>query len=134
MLVKSIKTLIVEDSTVLAERLKEIIHMIPEIDLVAVVESESEARAILRQGRVDVVILDLQLREGTGIGVLGTISGLAQKPKVIVLTNHDVAVYEDVVRHSGAEYLLDKARDFQRLPLILAEITGAAEHRPEAEV
>ena len=124
MLVKSIKTLLVEDSAVLAERLRELVQLIPEIDLVAVVESEATAVSLLHIGRIDVVILDLQLREGTGIGVLKAIGTLARKPQIVVLTNQDPLIYQEIIQQSGADFFLDKAHDFGRLPSILGQIIG----------
>jgi two-component system, OmpR family, response regulator len=119
MSVQAIKLLLVEDSSVLAERIVELIADIPEIELVAVVDSEADALTELRRRRIHVVMLDLHLKQGSGFGILRSMSTLAHKPRTIVLTNHDSAAYEGNARTLGATVFLDKAYDFPRLPEII---------------
>jgi len=119
----------VEDSSVLAERIAETLRQFPEIDLIATTDSEDAALLEIRKRRVDVVLLDLQLKQGTGFGVLRAIESMQRKPCVVVLTNHDSAEHEHNAVALGAKLFLDKARDFQRLPEILQQIVqlgGAA--------
>jgi two-component system, OmpR family, response regulator len=118
----AIKVLLVEDSSVLAAHLAETITDFPEIDLIKSVDSESTALAEIRKRRIDVLVLDLQLKQGSGFGILRAIAAMHQKPCVIVLTNHDSVAFEQEAVSLGARYFLDKARDFQRLPDILREI------------
>ncbi|MGH8264922.1 MAG: response regulator [Steroidobacterales bacterium] len=119
----NLRVLLVEDSAVLAERISELIDPIGEIDLVGVVDSESEAVAAVRRGSVDVVILDLHLKQGTGFGVMRAIAALPRKPRIVVLTNYDLPEYQSAAMGLGASYFLDKARDYGRLPQVLAELT-----------
>ena len=64
MSVHAIKVLLVEDSSVLAEHLAETISGFPEIDLIKSVDSEASALAEIRKRRIDVLVLDLQLKQG----------------------------------------------------------------------
>lgn len=119
------KLLLVEDSSVLAERLAEVVHGIPEIDLIAVVDSESAALSEIKKRRVHIVVLDLHLKQGTGFGILRAISNIQNKPRILVLTNHDSAEYENNAISLGADVFLDKARDFDRLPEILKRLVAS---------
>ena len=76
-LLAPLSILLVEDSRVIAERLGEMIAAIPGMQLVNTVDSETEALAILESRAIDVVVLDLHLRKGTGFGIL---RGLAASP------------------------------------------------------
>jgi len=122
------KLLLVEDSSVLATRVAEIIGEIPEIDLVAVVDSETAALRELKGRRIQILVLDLHLKDGSGFGILRAVSAAPEKPYVLVLTNHDSATYESRAIELGASAFLDKARDFDRLPEILKKIVQAG-HR-----
>jgi len=117
-----LKVLLVEDSSVLVQRLAETLHQFREIDLIATTDSEDEALLEIRRHRVDVVLLDLQLRQGSGFGVLRAIDSMQRRPCVIVLTNHDSAEHERSAVALGAKLFLDKARDFQRLPEVLQQL------------
>ena len=119
---QALKVLVVEDSSVLAQRMEEALIEIPEIYLVGVVDTESAAREAIQRQSVHVVFLDLHLREGTGFGILRAIADMHRKPRVVVLTNHASVDFERDAVAMGATYFLDKARDFHRLPAILQEI------------
>ncbi|HEX4025218.1 MAG TPA: response regulator [Steroidobacteraceae bacterium] len=120
---RNLSVLLVEDSRVLAERLRETLLSVPGVQLAGTVDSEADAVAALQRHPVDVLLLDLHLRQGTGFGVLRAIpSDQAKKIVVIVLTNYDLAEYRRAAAALGARYFLDKLRDFDRLPLLLQQI------------
>jgi two-component system, OmpR family, response regulator len=117
--------LLVEDSRLIAERIGELITAIPDMRLVTTVDSEREALALLSSQAIDVVVLDLHLREGTGFGVLrGLAARDAPRAVAIVLTNYDLAEYRRTATTLGAREFLDKARDFDRLSALLQEISA----------
>ena len=127
---RNLSVLLVEDSRVLAERLRETLLSIPGVQLAGTVDSEAEAVAALQRHPVDVLLLDLHLRQGTGFGVLRAIPhDQAKKVVVIVLTNYDLAEYRRAAAALGARYFLDKLRDFDRLPTLLQQI-GADDTPP----
>jgi two-component system OmpR family response regulator len=120
---RNLSVLLVEDSRVLAERLRETLLSVPGVQLAATVDSEADAVAALQRHPVDVVLLDLHLRQGTGFGVLRAIPGSKAKDVVvIVLTNYDLAEYRRAAAALGARHFLDKLRDFDRLPALLLQI------------
>lgn len=120
------KVLLVEDSAIYAERMREALVELSCIELVNVVDSEQAAIASIYRWAVDVIILDLQLREGSGFGVLRALAAMPRRPRVIVLTNHDLEEYQTAAVALGASHFLDKARDADRLPQILRELARAA--------
>src|SRR6267154_5275887 len=73
-----LRILLVEDSAVLADRLTELLHYIPGVQLVDTVDNELAAVRIALSQPIDVMILDLHLRQGTGFGVL---RALAHQPR-----------------------------------------------------
>ncbi|MDP9011541.1 MAG: response regulator [Pseudomonadota bacterium] len=121
---QSVKVLLIEDSFVLAERMADDLREIPEIQLVGTVDSEIEAIAAMNRQRIDVVLMDLQLRQGTGFGVLRAIGTMQHKPKIVILTNHDLPEYKSAAAELGVAHFLDKARDFARLPAVLRDVLG----------
>ena len=120
---RNLSVLLVEDSRVLAERLRETLLSVPGVQLAGTVDSEADAVAVLQRQPVDVVLLDLHLRQGTGFGVLRAIpTDQVRKTVVIVLTNYDLAEYRRAASALGARHFLDKLRDFERLPILLQQI------------
>ena len=120
---RNLSVLLVEDSRVLAVRLRETVLSVPGVHLAGTVDSEADAVAALQRHPIDVLLLDLHLRQGTGFGVLRAIPGSpARKVVVIVLTNYDLAEYRRAAAALGARHFLDKLRDFDRLPTLLQQI------------
>jgi DNA-binding NarL/FixJ family response regulator len=120
----SLNVLLVEDSQLLADRLRESILMVPGIDLVATVDSEAAALRALNARPIDVVVVDLHLQGGTGFGVLRALGADQGRRGIvpIVLTNHDLGEYRRAAMALGARHFLDKLRDFDLLPQLLEQI------------
>jgi len=116
---RPLKLLLVEDSRVLADRLIELIDQTATVELVAQVDNERDATTLLRDHPIDVVILDLQLRQGTGFGVLKSLPLGGSRPRIIVLTNFDLPAYRRQAAELGADFFLDKSREYHRVPEIL---------------
>jgi two-component system OmpR family response regulator len=121
-----LQILLVEDSAVLAERLSELLNHIPGVNLVDTVDNERAAVAIARSQAIDVMILDLHLRQGTGFGVLRALADQPRRTVAVVLTNYALPQYQRAARALGVRYFLDKAREFERIPDVLREIADAA--------
>ncbi len=119
-----LRVLLVEDSRVLAERLRESLDTLDGVEVVGAVSDESSAVAAAREKQVDVIILDLQLKEGTGFGVVQRLG--AKRPKIIVFTNYMLPEYQRLADSLGVEYFLNKSKDYERLPQLIQEL-GAGE-------
>jgi|ERR1035438_9744279 DNA-binding NarL/FixJ family response regulator len=117
-----LRVLLVEDSKVLTERLSEAIRQIPDVELVGIADTEVAAIAAATREPVDVIILDLHLKQGTGFGVMRALVGRPCKPRIVVLTNYDLPEYKNAAIALGATHFLDKARDYGRLSDVLQEI------------
>lgn len=116
------RVLLVEDSPVVAERLRESLREVPGVSVTDTVDRESAAVDKINHGGIDVVILDLHLNRGTGFGVLRALQQTNEKPTAIILTNYDLPEYRRQALALGADHFLDKARDFERLPELLGSI------------
>ncbi len=121
-----LRVVIVEDSALIRARLSESLAEIPNLVIVDQVENEAAAVAVLREGRWDAVVLDLQLRQGTGLGVLKALAQGARphNAKVIVFTNYAFPQYRDRSLALGADYFFDKAREFHRVREVLSSLAG----------
>lgn len=120
-----LRVLLVEDSPVICSLIEAVINDVAGVAVAGRVDSESEAIEAIARGDVDVVILDLQLRTGTGFGVLRALRRMAAQPVVVVLTNFALNTYRESALALGARHFLDKSRDYDRLPEILTGIAAA---------
>lgn len=107
----------------LAERMRESLDGLENIEVVGVVAGESAAVSAVSDRQVDVIVLDLQLKEGTGFGVVQRLG--KARPKIIVFTNYMLPEYQRRANAMGVEYFLNKSIDYERLPQLIQEL-GAA--------
>jgi DNA-binding NarL/FixJ family response regulator len=124
--VEKLRVIIVEDSAIIRARLAESLSEMPNVEIVGQVETEVDALALLRQARWDAAVLDLQLKQGTGLGVLKQLAHGARpaNTKIIVFTNYAFPQYRDRSLSLGADYFFDKAREFHRVREVLNQLAG----------
>jgi len=122
---QDLQVLLVEDSAIICNLITNLVNNVAGVSVAEKVESEEDAIEAVNHGNVDVVILDLQLRHGTGFGVLRAMRKMTQRPVVLVLTNFALSTYRESALALGARHFLDKSRDYERLPRILTELAAA---------
>ena len=120
-----LRVLLVEDSPLIRERLAESIAEPGRIEIVGQADSEQAAIGMLAAAPWDAMVLDLQLRHGTGLGVLrALISRRPPNVKVIVLTNYAFPQYRAKSMALGADFFFDKAREYHRVREVLDDLAS----------
>jgi DNA-binding NarL/FixJ family response regulator len=119
--------LLVEDSPRIAERVRELLVQ-EGLRVLATVHDAPSAIRALRELPVELLILDLQLKIGTGFSVLEAVG--EARPPTIVMTNYALPQYRERARQLGVTHFLNKAMDFERLPDIVAEIRAGISSAP----
>jgi DNA-binding NarL/FixJ family response regulator len=107
----SLQTVLIEDSSTIREALVPALADLANAEVVAVAETASEAIAVLEKlgDGWDLAVVDLFLREGSGLAVLRTCKQRAPHQRMVVLTNYPT---EEMRRRSlelGADALFDKS-------------------------
>lgn len=118
------KALVVEDSPHIAERVVQMLRAL-EVDVVASVPTEDEGLAAVAAHRPDLAVVDLQLAQGTGFGVMRALRAANGSACIVVLTNHAVPALKVASFEAGADYFLDKSRDFLTLPRLVRELQAS---------
>ena len=122
---------LVEDSPIIRERLTESLSTPGRIEVVGHADTEHGAVAALKSTDWDVLVLDLQLKQGTGLGVLKALAGA--KPagaKVIVLTNYAIPQFRDRSVALGADFFFDKSREYYRVKSVLEDLAAHRDGQP----
>jgi DNA-binding NarL/FixJ family response regulator len=126
-----LRVLLIEDSPLIRERLFESLVDPGRIEIVGEADTEEAAVALVNAAPWDVLVLDLQLKHGTGLGVLRSlISHRMPEAKVIVLTNYAFPQYRAKSLALGADFFFDKSREYHRVREVLE---GIADKRMSAE-
>lgn len=110
---------IVEDSLLIQNRLMRFIEELPDIDIVGISSEISGAYEKILSTHTDAMILDIQLSDGNGLGLLKQIKISTPNIRVVVLTNHSNEANRMQALRAGADSFLDKSTDFEQIPALL---------------
>lgn len=112
-----LKTFIVEDNATIRENLIGTLEELTCVQAVGTAETELEGRQWLTQNQGDwnLAIVDLFLRQGTGLGVLEACQGRHANQKVIVLSNYATADIRQRCAQLGVDAVFDKSNEIDAL-------------------
>ena len=118
------RVLLVEDSAVLTRRLIDLLSEPGRIEVAAQAATQSEAVSRLAERAFDVLVVDIELAEGNGVGVIRHARQLYPpdaQPLIVVLTNYASDFVRDHCFAAGADYFLDKMRDIALLKAVVVD-------------
>jgi DNA-binding NarL/FixJ family response regulator len=111
--------LIVDDSAIVRLRVAEMVESVEHVAVVGQAPGATQAIVALHELRPDLVILDIQMPDGDGVAVLEAAKQLDPAPTVMMLTNYVDESYRSRCRAAGADFFLDKSKQFEQIPGIL---------------
>ena len=118
-------TYLVEDNPIVLTSLMEALSELVHLDITAYSASQSEASHWLRKHNGDwhLAIVDLFLKQGTGLGVLAACRDRAPHQKVVILTNYATPEIRARSVALGADAVFDKSTELDRLMHFCTEQT-----------
>ena len=122
-----LKTYLVEDNPTIRENLIATLEELVDIDAIGVSDTENEAKLWLRDnpGKWDLAILDLFLKQGSGLGVLAACRDRQPSQKVVVLTNYATTDIRQRCSQLGVDAVFDKSNEIDGLVEFCQQQTGA---------
>jgi DNA-binding NarL/FixJ family response regulator len=103
----------VEDSAELRNRIGRELAQLTCIEIVGFSDRADDAIVQIRRIKPDLVVLDLQLANGSGIDVLRGLMPDPEPPALIVLTNHADARFRELSLRAGALRFFDKSTQLE---------------------
>lgn len=113
----ALKTYIVEDSPVIRENLVAALEEMTPVTVIGTAEDEPTARRWLEGGTAecDLVIIDIFLRKGSGLGVLQALTQTQRDCKRVVLSNFATPDMRRKCLDLGAHKVFDKSNEIDAL-------------------
>lgn len=107
--------LIVEDDTEACARFAEYTDISPKVCIIGVTNNSYRALEIVSEMQPDAIILDLELNQGQGSGLLFLqelqTADITYKPYVLVTTNNTSNTTYDYARQYGADFIMSKHKE-----------------------
>lgn len=132
---RPLKTYIVEDSKVIRDNLIATLEELVSVEIMGSAEDEATAVQWLTQpGHVfDLVIVDIFLKRGSGLGVLQALGHGNPARKLVVLSNYATQDMRRKCLELGADQVFDKSNDIDDLILYCNKLAaGDLDGQPSA--
>ena len=112
-----LKTYLVEDNPTIRENLIATLEELVNIENIGTADGENEAKAwmLANPQDWDLAILDLFLRQGSGLGVLAACRNRKPSQKVVVLTNYATVDILQRCAQLGVDAVFDKSNEIDAL-------------------
>ncbi|MDN4591636.1 hypothetical protein DBA29_24440 [Xenophilus aerolatus] len=112
-----LNTYIVEDNLTIRENLVGTLEELTDVNAVGFAETENDARRWLRDhaGDWQLAIVDLFLKQGSGLGVLQACSARGPQQKVVVLSNYATPDIRKRCAQLGVDAVFDKSNEIDAL-------------------
>ena len=123
----ALRIYLVEDNLLIRENLTSTLTEMVGTEFVGWAEGERVAIDWLTQNAElwDVAIVDLFLKQGNGLGVVGACRTRAAGKKLVVLTNYATPAVRDRCMALGADAVFDKSNDIEKLVEFCVEQRGS---------
>ena len=122
-----LKIFLVEDSADVRDLIIESLAEIPGVVLAGYSETEQDAMVRLENENYDVLILDIQLKQGNGMNLLQALARSGQRRHdelKIIFSNHVSSTYRRVGLQCGVQFFFDKSSEFTKLRSLIERISG----------
>ena len=112
-----LKTYIVEDNATIRENLIGTLEELACVIAVGTAETENDGKAWLNDNRQewDLAIVDLFLKQGSGLGVLAACRDRPSRQKVVVLSNYATVDIRQRCALLGVDAVFDKSNEIDAL-------------------
>jgi two-component system, OmpR family, response regulator len=111
----AVRTLIVEDSALVLRELSSVLQQTSAIRVVASSDSEGDALRAMRSvaDAYDLIVIDVFLKQGSGLRVLRDAKVLQRQARLVVLTNYATLDVRKRCISLGADRVFDKSRQLE---------------------
>jgi DNA-binding NarL/FixJ family response regulator len=127
-----LKTYIVEDSPVILHNLVVALEELAPVQVVGTAADERSALAWLADpaNAPDLVIIDIFLKSGSGLGVLRAMQAAGHDSKRVVLTNYATSDMRQACMKLGADRVFDKSGEVEELLAYCARLDAGGSTGP----
>jgi DNA-binding NarL/FixJ family response regulator len=112
-----LRTYIVEDNATIRENLIDALQELASVATLGWSETENTAKEWIagHRGQWDLLIVDLFLKQGSGLGVLEACQDRGREQRVVVLSNYATSDMRKRCAQLGADAVFDKSNEIDAL-------------------
>ena len=116
------KVLIVDDSSIVRERLVDLLGALTGVELVGQAEDGMQGFEKVVKLKPDVAIVDVSMPRRSGLDLLRYLGKNPHPPRVIILTNYPTPENRQKCLDLGADYFFDKSNEIEKVIDVLKDL------------
>lgn len=121
----TVTLLVVDDHPLVRDGMRFLAESRPEIEIVGEAATVADAVAAARQLRPDVVVMDIELEDGSGLAAATTIRSETPHPKILFLTMHgDEATVIAALQSGASGFIVKGAHQDELVRAIVSAAAG----------
>jgi len=125
-----IRVLLIDDNRAFLDAAASLLADDPMLDVVGQLLSPKDAVGQISCLRPDVVLLDLEMAEMSGLLVTLHVKAMAHAPKIVIVADHDEPIYQNLARAVHVDAFISKRSFFARAVPTIKELV----HRNPADL
>ena len=119
------RILVVDDHPIVRQGLDRLLEAEPDLDIVGAVATSDEALQFIDHNEVDFVLLDIGLKQGSGLDLIDHIRARREDLPILVLSMHQERFYAERVLRAGAQgYVMKQNDPAEIVPAIRRILSG----------
>ncbi len=109
----------VDDAVLITKRIAEMLKELKFVEDIFVAHNFESSIKAISTFRPDFILLDIHLPDKSGIELLEIVKKDFPDIKVLMVTNKVSEYYKEMCMQKGADYFIDKSKEFENIPTIL---------------
>ena len=119
------KILIVDDHPIVRQGLERLFDAEPDLEIVGEAATADDALQLLDREDFDFMVLDIGLREGSGLDLIAQVRARSEDLPILVLSMHQERFYAERVLRSGAQgYVMKQGDPAEIVPAVRRILSG----------
>ena len=120
-----VRLLVVDDHPIVRQGLDRLFDPEPDLEIAGEASSADEALQLLDHQDFDFVVLDIGLKQGSGLDLIGQIRARREDLPILVLSMHQERFYAERVLRSGAQgYVMKQSDPAEIVPAVRRILSG----------
>lgn len=112
---RAYRVLVVDDHPVVRLGLRQTLDAAPDLEVCGEAEGASDALSALEEYRPDLVLVDISLKDGSGLDLIKRIAHREPSVKILVASMHDEVLFAERALRAGAHGYINKEQATERL-------------------
>lgn len=125
------RIVIVDDHPLLRERLAQLINNELDMEVIGEAESAKEAIQLIRERSPDLAIIDITLKDSSGLELIKSIKTLSIGVPILVLSMHNESLYAERVLRAGATGYITKHQAADEVLLAIRRVLAGEVYMSE---